>query len=169
MVFVVRVSSSIEQTCAHDVNGVNLITPFHCSHYTRKMSSASLSSLDSIPVEQEFDGLYQLLDTLKTESKMLHTAMKSYNKRYIEIELSEQSFHPKASAKAWFVANNLPIPCSLELFLKKLFSGMAKQRRMCPRTRTLLLNPDEAEMFGLQPFYAYKWLELLKSLPAVFH
>jgi hypothetical protein len=133
------------------------------------MTSASLSSLDSIPVEQEFDGLYQLLDTLKGETKMLQTALKSYNKRYIEIELSEQSFHPKPAAKVWFLAHNLPIPCSLEVFLKALFSGMAKQRRMCPRTRTLILNEEEAALFGLQPLYAYKWLELLKSLPAVFH
>lgn len=133
------------------------------------MSSASLSSLDSIPVEQEFEGLYQLLDTLKKETKTLQTAMKGYNKRYIEIELSEQAFHPKPAANAWFLANDLPIPCSLEMFLKTLFSGMAKQRRMCPRTRTLFLNDEEANMFGLQPLYAYKWLELLKKLPAVFH
>jgi len=131
--------------------------------------SVSLSSLDSIPVEQEFDGLYQLLDTLKTESKALQVSMKTYSKRYFDIELSEQLFHPKPAAKAWFTANDLPIPCSLELFLKTLFSKMAKQRRMCPRTRTVLLNEEEAVLFGLQPLYAYKWMELLKQLPAVFH
>ncbi len=130
--------------------------------------STSLSSLDSIPVEQEFDGLYKLLDTLKAETKTLQVSMKTYSKRYFDIELSEQLFYPKPAAKAWFTANDLPIPCSLEVFLKKLFSGMAKQRRMCPRTRTLLLNEEEAALFGLQPLYAYKWLELLKNLPAVF-
>ena len=134
-----------------------------------KMSSVSLSSLDSIPVEQEFEGLYQLLDTLKTETKGLQIAIKGYSKRYIEVELSEQTFSPKGNAKEWFVANDVPIPCTLEVFLKKLFSGMAKQRRMCPRTRTLLLTSEEAAMFGLQPNYAYKWMELLKQLPAVFH
>ncbi len=46
-----------------------------------------MSSLDSIPVEQEFDGLYKLLDTLKAESKALQVSMKTYSKRYFDVEL----------------------------------------------------------------------------------
>jgi hypothetical protein len=133
------------------------------------MSSASLSSLDSIPVEQEFDGLYKLLDTLKNDTKALQTSMKTYTKRYIDLELSEQVFQPKPTARAWFVAKDLPMPCSIELFLKTLFTDMAKQRRMCPKTRTVLLNDEEAALFSLQPSYAYKWMELLVKLPTVFH
>lgn len=132
------------------------------------MSIVSLSSLDSAPVEQEFESLYRLLDTLKVESKTLHTNMKGYSKKYIELALSEQLLYPKESARAWFLANNLAIPCELHVFLKKLFSKMAKERRMCPRTRTLLLNQEEAALFGLHPLFAYKWMELLKELPAVF-
>jgi hypothetical protein len=122
-----------------------------------------------VPVEQQFDGLYQLLDTLKNETKALQTTMKSYNKRYIEIDLGEQALTPKPHAKNWFLAHELPIPCGLELFLKTLFTGIAKQRRMCAKTRTLLLNEQEAALFELQPNTAYRWIELLMKLPSVFH
>jgi hypothetical protein len=132
------------------------------------MSTTSLSSLDSAPVEQEFEGLYRLLDTLKVESKALQTNMKGYSKKYIEIDLSERLLYPKETAKAWFLANNVPIPCELHAFLKILFSKIAKERRMCPRTRTLILSHEEAALFGLQGLYAYKWMEVLRELPAVF-
>jgi hypothetical protein len=132
------------------------------------MSTVSLSSLDSTPVEQEFEGLYRLLDILKVESKALQMNVKGYSKKYLEIDLSEQVLYPKESAKAWFLANNVPIPCELHVFLKKLFSKMAKERRMCPRTRTLFLSHEEAALFGLQALYAYKWMDVLKQLPAVF-
>lgn len=132
------------------------------------MSTASLSSLDSVSAEQTFEGLYKLLDTLKTDTKALQTNIKQYSKKYIEIELSEQQFEPRENAKDWFLKNNLPIPCALDVFLKKLFTDIAKQRRMCAKTRTLILSPEEAVLFGLQPLYAYRWMEVLKQLPAVF-
>lgn len=133
------------------------------------MSTASLSSLDSVSAEKTFEGLYKLLDTLKTDTKALQANIKGYNKKYIEIELSEQEFQPRENAKDWFLKNNLPIPCQLDVFLKKFFTDIAKQRRMCAKTRTLILNPEEAALFGLQSHYAYKWMEVLKELPAVFY
>ena len=133
------------------------------------MSTTSLSSLDSMSAEQTFEGLYKLLDTLKTDTKTLQTNIKGYSKKYIEVELSEQTFQPRENAKDWFVKNNLPIPCQLDVFLKKLFTDIAKQRRLCAKTRTLILSPEEAVLFGLRPFYAYKWIEVLKELPAVFY
>lgn len=133
------------------------------------MSTVSLSSLDSVSADQTFEGLYKLLEILKADTKVLQTNIKGYSKKYIEIDLSEQDFQPRENAKDWFLKNNLPIPCPLDVFLKKLFSTIAKERRMCAKTRTLILSPEEAVLFGLQSHYAYKWMELLKELPAVFH
>lgn len=132
-------------------------------------SSTSLSSINSVPVDTTFDGLFSLLDRLKSDTSTLRDSMKRYSKRYIEVDLSEQLFEPRPSAKEWFKQKELPIPCDLESFFKVLFRQLAKERRICPRTRTVILNAEEAKLFALQPFFAYRWMDLLRQLPAVFH
>jgi hypothetical protein len=60
-------------------------------------------------------------------------------------------------------------PCDLEEFLEKIFGELGAKRRVCHRTRTIILEDEEAALFQLRPNFAYKWMEILERLPVVFY
>lgn len=131
-------------------------------------SAASISSIDSMSAQDTFDGLYDLFERLKKETMSLRDSMKQYTKQYMDVDLSEQLFEPKPHAKEWFIKRQLKTPCELETFLRKLFGEMGAQRRVDQKTRTLIMNEEEAALFGLTPNFAYRWIEVLSKIPNVF-
>lgn len=132
------------------------------------ISAASISSIDSMSAQDTFDGLYDLFERLKKETMTLRDTMKQYTKNYMDVDLSEQLFEPKPHAKEWFIKRDLKTPCDLETFLRKLFEEMGAQRRVDQKTRSLILNQEEAALFMLQPNYAYRWIEVLSKIPNIF-
>jgi hypothetical protein len=113
--------------------------------------------------------MYGMLDRLKSETTAVRDGLKSCNRRITDVELSERLLDPRPHAISWFKAQKLETPCDLEDFLNTLFKGLAAKRRVCHRTRVLLLDEESAPLFGLQPNNAYKWIEVLERLPHVFY
>ena len=130
---------------------------------------ASLSSIESHSREGSFEAIYQLMTALKTDSSTLRERLKTFSKRIEEIPLQEKLLEPRPKAKKWFESHALQTPCELEEFLKVLFTEMGAQRRIDHKLRVMILNQEEATMFGLQPNHAYKWMEVLTRLPHVFY
>lgn len=130
---------------------------------------ASLSSIESHSREGSFEAIYDLMTSLKTDSTMLGERLKTFSKRIDEIPLQEKLLEPRPNAHKWFEANGLKTPCELEDFMKALFSVMGSQRRIEHRLRIMILNQEEAQMFGLQPGNAYRWVEIISKLPNVFY
>ena len=130
---------------------------------------ASLSSIDSHSREGSFEAIYDLMVTLKNDSGMLSERLKTFNKRIEEIPLQEKLLEPRPNAQKWFELHGLKTPCELEEFLKVLFTEMGSQKRIEYRMRVMILNNDEAKMFGLQGSNAYKWFEVISRLPNVFY
>jgi hypothetical protein len=130
---------------------------------------ASLSSIDSHSREGSFEAIYDLMVTLKNDSGMLSERLKTFNKRIEEIPLQEKLLEPRPNAQKWFERHGLKTPCELEEFLKVLFTEMGSQKRIEYRLRVMILNEDEAKMFGLQGSNAYKWFDVISRLPNVFY
>jgi hypothetical protein len=130
---------------------------------------ASLSSVDSHSRDGSFDAIYELMISLKNDSSTLRERLKIFSKRIEEIPLQERLLEPRPNAKKWFEAHELKTPCELEEFLKVLFTEMGSQKRIEYRLRIVILNEDEAKMFGLQGSNAYKWRDVISRLPNVFY
>lgn len=130
---------------------------------------ASLSSMDSHSREGSFEAIYDLMISLKNDSTMLGERLKTFNKRIEEIPLQEKRLEPRPNAQQWFTTNGLKTPCDLEDFMKTLFSVMGSQKRIEHRLRIMILNQEEAQMFGLQQGNAYKWIDIISRLPTVFY
>jgi hypothetical protein len=130
---------------------------------------ASLSSVDSHSRDGSFDAIYELMISLKNDSTTLRERLKTFSKRIEEIPLQERLLEPRPNAQKWFELHGLKTPCELEEFLKVLFTEMGSQKRIEYRLRIMVLNQDEAKMFGLQGSNAYKWVDVISRLPNVFY
>lgn len=130
---------------------------------------ASLSSIDSHSREGSFEAIYDLMTSLKTDSNMLGERLKTFSKRIDEIPLQEKLLEPRPNAQKWFERHGLKTPCELEDFMKTLFSVMGSQKRIEHRLRIMILNREEAQMFGLHEGTAYKWVDIISRLPTVFY
>lgn len=131
--------------------------------------SQSLSSMDTPSFSETFQTIYSLLNKLQTDTTRVRDGLKSCSSRIMDRELNEQLLEPRPHAVAWFQKRRLQTPCELEDFMKVLFGELAAQRRICHRTRTLLLDNESAKIFGLKPDTIYKWMEFLEHLPKVFY
>ncbi len=120
-------------------------------------TSSSLSTLnaeDSETSQKIFEALYLTLERLKEDTTKIRDNLKSCKKRIQTADLSERLMDPKPHALAYFQKNSIPNPCTLEEFMTTLFGKIAKERRLCHRTRSLYLNEEEAKLFGLLPMNA---------------
>jgi hypothetical protein len=109
------------------------------------------------------------MTSLKTDSNMLGERLKTFSKRIDEIPLQEKLLEPRPNAQKWFERHGLKTPCELEDFMKTLFSVMGSQKRIEHRLRIMILNREEAQMFGLHEGTAYKWVDIISRLPTVFY
>ena len=132
-------------------------------------STQSLSSLDSVSAAETFESIYLMLNRLKEETTSIRDSLKSCNKRIIEVPLGDRLLDPKPHAVQWFKKRNMETPCDLEDFLEKLFQEVAGKRRICHRTRTIILDKEQADLFELESNYVYRWIEVLQKLPRVFY
>lgn len=136
------------------------------------MSTTTLSTLNSEnseTAEKVFEGLYATLMKLKEDTTKIRDNLKSVKKRIQTADLSERLLDPKPHANAYFLKYTIPNPCSIEEFMNILFSNIAKEKRLCHKTRTLYLTEEEADLFQLNARTAYKWLEVIQAMPNVFH
>jgi hypothetical protein len=131
--------------------------------------SQTLSSIDSLSAAETFESIYLLMDKLKADTTAVRDGLKSCNRRIIDIELSERLLDPKPHATAWFKKRKMELPCDLEDFLERLFQEHGEKKRVCHRTRTIIIDEEAAVLFELKPNYAYRWLEVLQKLPVVFY
>lgn len=130
--------------------------------------SQTLSSIDTIPSADTFEVIYSLMNKLKEGTTQVRDGLKACNKRLVDVELEDCLFEPKPHAVAWFKKHKIETPCDLETFLKAIFSELGAKRRVCHRTRTILLEKEQADLFRLEPNEAYRWIEVLEKLPNVF-
>lgn len=133
--------------------------------------SESVSSMDSHSRDGSFEVIYDLMKQLKGQTNSLTGSLHAFSKRIDEIPLQEKFLEPRPNAKKWFEAHKTLIerPCELDTFLKVLFDEMAKEMRIDTKLRVLMLNKNEAHMFGLKENALYKWNELLANIPNVFY
>jgi hypothetical protein len=131
--------------------------------------SQTISSLDSISAADTFESIYSLMNKLKDGTTVVRDGLKGCHKRYADIELGDRLFSPKPHAAQWFTKQKLEVPCELDTFLKVLFNQLGEKRLVCHRTRTLILPKAEAELFQMNPNYAYRWIEVLQNLPNIFY
>jgi hypothetical protein len=131
-------------------------------------SSASLESLDTPSREEIIQQTAALFETLKQHASELRDQLKSFQKRYVDVGLSERQFDPKPHAVPWFQARGLKTPCGLVEFLDDFVAVLAADCRICHSSRTVMLKDEEAQLFGLQAG-TYKWLEILIRLPTIFY
>lgn len=129
----------------------------------------SLSSIDSLSDGGSFDTIYDLMTNLKIQNNTLRESLKTFNKRVSTISLQDKLLEPRPSARKWFEKKGINTPCDIEEFLKVFFTGLAKDNRISHHPRVLILNIEEAAMFGMKDNYAYKWIEVLAKLPNVFY
>lgn len=130
-------------------------------------SSKTLSSIDT--TDDSFESIYSTLNRLKEGTTQVRDGLKACNRRIVEIPFSEKLLEPRPHAAAWFKKRQMETPCDLEDFLEKFFGELAAKRRVCHTTRTLHLDKEEANLFGVEPNYIYKWIEILERLPNVFY
>ena len=136
------------------------------------MSTTTLSTLNSEnseTTEKIFEGLYATMTQLKEDTVKIRDNLKSVKRRIQTADLSERLLDPKPHTNSYFLKYKIPNPCSVEEFMNILFSNIAKEKRLCHRTRTLYLTEEEAVLFHLKPRTAYKWLEVLQTIPNVFY
>jgi hypothetical protein len=133
------------------------------------MSRSTLSSMDSVGSPELFQSIYSTLNRLKEETTAVRDGLKACNKRIVEVPLGDRLLDPKPHALPWFKARKLETPCDLEVFLETFFGELGAKKRICSKTRTLLLNPEEATLFQLEPNYVYRWIEILERLPVIFY
>jgi hypothetical protein len=125
--------------------------------------------MDSVGSPELFQSIYSTLNRLKEEATAVRDGLKSCSKRIVEIPLGDRLLDPRPNAAAWFKARKLETPCDLEVFLETFFGELGAKRRICSKTRTLILNAEEAVLFEVQPNYVYRWIEILERLPKVFY
>ena len=136
------------------------------------MSSSTLSTLNSEnseTAEKIFEGLYATMTRLKEDTTKIRDNLKSVKRRIQTADLSERLMDPKPHTNSYFEKNKIPNPCSIEEFMNILFSNIAREKRLCHRTRTLYLTEEEAILFNLKARNAYKWFEVLQAMPNVFY
>ena len=133
------------------------------------MSRSTLTSIDSVSAAETFESIYTLLKRLKEDTTAVRDGLKSCNRRIVDVPLGDRLLDPKPHALAWFKQRKMETPCDLEEFLEKLFGELGAKRRVCHRTRTIVLTEEEAEIFQLQSNFVYRWIEILQRLPAVFY
>lgn len=136
---------------------------------SRTTTTTSLSSLDSESAKDTFESIYQLLTRLKDETTLVRNGLKGCSKKFEDISLGDRFLEPRPHALPWFKKHSLETPCDLEDFMTTLFSDIAARRHICHRTRTLILTREEAILFQVDANTAYRWIEVLSKLPAVFY
>lgn len=131
--------------------------------------SQSLSTIDSVTASDSFDSMYLMLDRLKAETTSVRDNLKSCSRRIADVDLSEYLLEPRPHAVAWFKSRKMATPCDLEEFLGKVFQELGAKRRVCHRTRTIILDQESAALFQLEANFAYRWVEVLQKLPCIFY
>ena len=132
-------------------------------------STLSLSSMDSVGSPELFQSIYSTLNRLKEETTSVIDGLKAGNKRIVDIPLGDRLLDPRPNAMPWFKARKLETPCDMETFLETFFGELGAKRRICSKTRTLILNVEEAPVFQVEPNFVYRWIEILERLPKVFY
>jgi len=130
-------------------------------------SSSGLSSLDEPPSTRLFKQIYEIFDTVTSETTAIRNNLKSVGKRIATKSLSEKRLQPKTHAAAWFEEQSLGPTCTLQEFLDHLLKIPGKEGRISTEARTIQLTSGEAALFALEP-NTYTWTDVLQQLPRVF-
>lgn len=128
--------------------------------------------------EEEDHGLYieEHLFTLKTRAKVAEeTVVAALNrlkvvqhKMKLELEeLSETELRSKPSLRKWLEARNLSTNCSFQEFFQVFLEEHKKEYRLDISDRSLRLNKEACELFGM--IGTITMVQLLEKLPLIYH
>ena len=130
-------------------------------------------------MEDEDGDVYETLDQLKekaTESmKQFHrcvdqlTMIQEKIEEELDDSICQSVLTAKEGAKVWMHDHGLPIETSFQEFFSYLLKEHGKEDRLDLSNRSICLNKDTAQLFGLQVNSIHHILDILLMLPIIFY
>jgi hypothetical protein len=130
--------------------------------------------------EEEIDDttIEELCEALHKSSQQI---AELYNDTYIQFRgmkkkvkeemnsMDKQALKPKAHAKKWIAAHDLPETPTFYEFFEKVCDDLAKEQRLDLATRTLVPTKEIAKLFRVKENEPIHILDFIMQAPEIFH